>query len=137
MATLVDTNVLIDLFHTGSVFEEWSLLAIADARRQGDVLINPLIYAEMAAGFATVGALDAALSPTSFLREDLPWEAAHAAGLAFLQYKRGGGDKRSPLPDFYIGAHALVRRHSLLTRDPARYRTYFPMISLITPETHP
>ncbi len=108
MATLVDTNVLIDLFHTGSAFEDWSLLAIAKVRRQGDVLINPLIYAEMAAGFATVGALDAALSPTSFLREDLPWEAAHAAGLAFLQYRRSGGDKRSPLPDFYIGAHALA-----------------------------
>ncbi|MFD1328205.1 type II toxin-antitoxin system VapC family toxin [Mycoplana ramosa] len=137
MATLVDTNVLIDLFHSGSVFEDWSLRAITEARRQGDVLINPLIYAEMAAGFATVAALDAALSPTSFLREDLPWEAAHAAGHAFLQYKRGGGDKRSPLPDFYIGAHALVRGHNLLTRDPVRYRTYFPMIRLITPETHP
>ncbi|MFC3074367.1 type II toxin-antitoxin system VapC family toxin [Shinella pollutisoli] len=137
MGTIIDTSILIDVFHAGSAFEDWSLNAIADARRRGDVLINPLIYAEMAAGFATVDTLEVALSPASFIREDLPWEGAHAAGQAFMQYRRGGGDKRSPLPDFYIGAHALVRGHDLLTRDAARYRTYFPMIRLITPETHP
>lgn len=137
MATLVDTNVLIDVFHTGSPFEGWSALRLADAKRVGSVVINPLIYAEMAAGFVLASTLDAVLSPSAFQREDLPWEAAHAAGQAFLRYKKSGGDKRSPLPDFYIGAHAAVRGYQLLTRDPARYKLYFPSVELITPETHP
>ncbi|WP_426126863.1 type II toxin-antitoxin system VapC family toxin [Pararhizobium sp. PWRC1-1] len=137
MATLVDTNVLIDVFHTGSPFEEWSALRLADAKRVGSVVINPLIYAEMAAGFVLASTLEAVLSPSAFQREDLPWEAAHAAGQAFLRYKKSGGDKRSPLPDFYIGAHAAVRGYRILTRDPARYKLYFPSVELITPDTHP
>ncbi|MDE1992038.1 MAG: type II toxin-antitoxin system VapC family toxin [Rhizobiaceae bacterium] len=137
MATLIDTNILIDVFHRGSAFEEWSALKLEEARRAGAVIINPIIYAEMAAGYATSSSLEAAISPTAFEREDLPWDAAYAAGQAFLQYKRAGGEKRSPLPDFYIGAHAAVRGYRLLTRDPVRYRGYFPMVSLISPETHP
>jgi predicted nucleic acid-binding protein len=137
MATLVDTNVLIDVFHTGSPFEEWSALRLADAKRVGSVVINPLIYAEMAAGFVLASTLEAVLSPSAFQREDLPWEAAHAAGQAFLRYKKSGGDKRSPLPDFYIGAHAAIRGYRILTRDPARYTLYFPSVELITPDTHP
>jgi predicted nucleic acid-binding protein len=137
MATLVDTNVLIDVFHIGSAFEGWSALRLADAKRDGSVVINPLIYAEMAAGFVLASTLDAVLSPSAFLREDLPWEAAHAAGQAFLRYRKSGGDKRSPLPDFYIGAHAAVRGYRILTRDPSRYKLYFPSVELITPETHP
>jgi predicted nucleic acid-binding protein len=137
MPVLVDTSVLVDVFHRGSDYEDWSLLQLAKARREGALIINPLIYAEMAAGFATLGALDTAMAPTAFEREDLPWEAAFAAGQAFLQYRKAGGEKRSPLPDFYIGAHATVKGYRLLTRDPARYRSYFPMLGLITPETHP
>ncbi|WP_276120311.1 type II toxin-antitoxin system VapC family toxin [Pararhizobium qamdonense] len=137
MATLVDTNVLIDVFHIGSPFEDWSALRLADAKRDGSVVINPLIYAEMAAGFVLASTLDAVLSPSAFQREDLPWEAAHAAGQAFLRYRKSGGDKRSPLPDFYIGAHAAVRGYRILTRDPSRYKLYFPSVELITPETHP
>jgi predicted nucleic acid-binding protein len=137
MATLVDTNVLIDVFHTRSAFTEWSTEQLAAAQTNGPLLINPLIYAEMAAGYATSEDLESALAPSLFRREDLPWEAAYAAGHAFLQYRRLGGDKRSPLPDFYIGAHAMVKGYRLLSRDVARYRTYFPLISLISPETHP
>jgi predicted nucleic acid-binding protein len=137
MPTLVDTNVLIDVFARGSAFEDWSIARLADARREGALIINPVIYAEMAAGYATVAALETAISPSAFHREDLPWDAAYAAGQAYLQYRRGGGDKRSPLPDFYIGAHAAVKGYRLLTRDAVRYRNYFPMINLITPETHP
>ncbi|MBP2557880.1 putative nucleic acid-binding protein [Neorhizobium galegae] len=137
MATLVDTNVLIDVFHTRSAFTEWSTEQLAVAQTNGPLLINPLIYAEMAAGYATSEALESALAPSLFRREDLPWEAAYAAGHAFLQYRRLGGDKRSPLPDFYIGAHAMVKGYRLLSRDVARYRTYFPLISIISPETHP
>ncbi|CDZ73771.1 Putative nucleic acid-binding protein [Neorhizobium galegae bv. orientalis] len=137
MATLVDTNVLIDVFHTRSAFTEWSTEQLAVAQANGPLLINPLIYAEMAAGYVRSEELESALAPSLFRREDLPWEAAYAAGHAFLQYRRLGGDKRSPLPDFYIGAHAMVKGYRLLSRDVTRYRTYFPLISIISPETHP
>ncbi|CAH0341684.1 type II toxin-antitoxin system VapC family toxin [Rhizobium sp. CECT 9324] len=137
MRTLVDTNVLIDVFHTPSTFTDWSTAQLVVARAQGHLLINPLIYAEMAAGYATHSDLESALAPALFVREDLPWEAAFAAGHAFLQYRRSGGEKRSPLPDFYIGAHAMVKGYRLLSRDAARYRSYFPLLPLISPETHP
>jgi predicted nucleic acid-binding protein len=137
MATLVDTNVLIDVFHTPSAFTDWSAERLAAARMEGPLLINPLIYAEMAAGYGTQEKLEAALSPSLFRREELPWDAAFAAGHAFLQYRRTGGEKRSPLPDFYIGAHAMVKGYRLLSRDVTKYRPYFPLLSLISPETHP
>lgn len=137
MATLVDTNVLIDVFHTPSAFTEWSTAQLAAARANGPLLINPLIFAEMAAGYATSEDLESALAPSLFRREELPWDAAFAAGHAFLQYRRSGGDRHSPLPDFYIGAHAMVRDYRLLSRDAAKYRTYFPLLSIISPETHP
>jgi predicted nucleic acid-binding protein len=137
IATMVDTNVLIDVFHTSGTFTEWSTERLAAARLEGPLLINPLIYAEMAAGYATHDALDAALAPSLFRREELPWEAAFAAGQAFLRYRRSGGDKKSPLPDFYIGAHAFIKGYRLLTRDVAKYRSHFPLLSLISPETHP
>jgi predicted nucleic acid-binding protein len=137
MPTLVDTNVLIDLFDAGSPWEHWSIRHIERVRSAGPVVINPIIYAEMAAGYPLESALESALSPSRFVREDLPWEAAFAAGHAFLAYRRDGGPKRSPLPDFYIGAHAAVRGYSLLTRDQTRYRAYFPMLRIIAPDTHP
>ena len=137
MATLVDTNVLIDLFEIGGEWEDWSTARVAHARSSGPIIINPIVYAEMAAGFLRETDLDAVLPASKFVREDLPWEAAFLAGHAFAAYKRTGGDKRSPLPDFYIGAHAMVSRHSLLTRDTARYRTYFPSLEIISPDTHP
>lgn len=137
MATLVDTNVLIDLFEIGGEWEVWSTARLARARSSGPIIINPIIYAELAAGFLREVDLDAALPASKFTREDLPWDAAFLAGHAFAAYRRTGGDKRSPLPDFYIGAHAMVARHSLLTRDTARYRTYFPSLDIISPDTHP
>lgn len=137
MATLIDTNVLLDVFDIGSSFEQWALKQLATCRRAGPLVINPIVYAEMGAGFASEEALDAALPASRFEREDLPWNAAYLAGQAFLSYRRSGGGKRAPLPDFYIGAHAVVRNHVLLTRDARRYRSYFPTVELITPETHP
>jgi len=137
MATLVDTNILIDLFEIGGAWEEWSTARVALARSMGPIVINPIIYAEMAAGFLREADLDAALPASKFNREDLPWGAAFLAGRAFASYKRSGGEKRSPLPDFYIGAHALLSRHSLLTRDISHYRTYFPSLEIIAPDTHP
>lgn len=97
------------------------------------LVINPLIYAEVSIGFETIEALEAALPAHLYKREDLPYEAGFLAGTCFLQYRRAGGEKRSPLPEFYIGAHAAVVGHRLLTRDAARYRTYFPRLELISP----
>jgi len=137
MATLVDTNVLLDLLGVGSPWEDWSARQLLEARSGGSVVINPIVYAEMAAGFDTEPQLESALGPSRFERETLPFEAAFLAGRAFLQYRRQGGEKRAPLPDFYIGAHALVGGHKLLTRDAARYRSYFPTLAIIAPDTHP
>jgi hypothetical protein len=97
------------------------------------LLINPIIYAEISIGFTQREELDATLPQSFFQREPLPYEAAFLAGKAFLAYRQRGGERRSPLPDFYIGAHAMVARHTLLTRDATRYRTYFPEMTLIAP----
>ncbi len=104
-----------------------------DARGRGDLAINALVYAEVSIGFPTIEGLEAALPTDLFRREELPYEAAFLAGKCFLNYRRGGGTKRSPLPDFYIGAHAAVADYRLLTRDAGRYRTYFPRLEVIAP----
>ena len=111
----------------------WSADALTEARDNGALVINPIVYAEVSAGFDRIEDLDGSLPAEDFQREALPYEAAFVAGKAFLAYRRRGGQKRSPRPDFYIGAHAAVRRYRLLTRDAARYRTYFPTIGLIAP----
>lgn len=136
-ATIVDTNVLVDFFQPSSPWQRWCDQRLEEARRLGPVVINPIILAELAAGFPNVELLNATLSPALVEREDLPWDAAFLAGKAYLSYRRSGGDRRSPLPDFYIGAHAAVKAYRLLSRDAARYRTYFPNLELISPDTHP
>ena len=96
-------------------------------------LINPIIYAEISIGFNQPEEVEAALPEDFFCRDSLPYAAAFLAGQSFLEYRRRGGERRSPLPDFYIGAHAAVTAMPLLTRDVNRYRTYFPSVLLITP----
>jgi predicted nucleic acid-binding protein len=103
--------------------------------RNGTVSINPLIYAEVSTSFSDIRSLDAALPETLVRRIILPYGAAFLAARAFLAYRRRGGDRRSPLPDFYIGAHAVVQNLTLITRDARRYRTYFPTLSLISPDS--
>jgi hypothetical protein len=98
------------------------------------LVINPIIYAEVSIGFERIEDLDGVLPADSFRRDPLPWEAAFLAGKCFLAYRRRGGSRRSPLPDFYIGAHAAVTGLPLLTRDARRYRTYFPGLSILAPE---
>jgi predicted nucleic acid-binding protein len=106
---------------------------LADAGQRGPLVINPLIFAEVSARYATVEALDDALPLEYYKREALPWAAAFLAAKCFEAYRRRGGVKRSPLPDFYIGAHAAVAGLTLLTRDARRYRTYFPKLRIVVP----
>lgn len=95
--------------------------------------IHPIIYTETSLHFSTIEALDEAIPEKDFEQLSLPWEAGFLAGRCFLQYRKRGGAKRSPLPDFYIGAHAVVGGLVLLTRDAARYKTYFPKLQIIGP----
>lgn len=130
---LVDSNVLLDLFLQDSEWFEWSSQRLAQCADESELVINPIIYAEISAGFNTVDELERSLSPSSFRREALPYDAAFLAGKAFLKYRQSGGTRRSPLPDFYIGAHALTAGYRLLSRDSKRYQTYFPDLDLIAP----
>ena len=135
--TLVDTNVLVDILHDDLTWEAWSEAKLEAARRAGNLVINPLVYAEVCAGYPSQRRTDQTLSSLIYRRENLPWDAAFNASRAYLAYRRAGGLKRSPLPDFYIGAHAELRSYNLLTRDPGRYRGYFPNLKIIAPDTHP
>jgi predicted nucleic acid-binding protein len=132
-SVLVDSNVLLDIATRDRSWYAWSARALGDAASVGIVAINPIIYAELSVRFEAIEDLDAAFPPGHFARLPLPWEAAFLAGRCFLAYRRRGGLRRSPLPDFYIGAHAAVDGMQLLTRDPSRYRTYLPQLSLIAP----
>jgi predicted nucleic acid-binding protein len=131
---VVDSNVLLDVLLPVSAWSEWSEGAIAAAGDQGRLIINAVIFAEVSAGYAKIEDLEAALPRQVFLREPISDEAAFLAGKAFVAYRRRGGERRSPLPDFLIGAHAAVAGYKLLTRDRARYRTYFPTVALIAPD---
>ncbi|MGH3159246.1 MAG: type II toxin-antitoxin system VapC family toxin [Streptosporangiaceae bacterium] len=132
--TLVDSSVILDIVTDDPAWADWSGDALARARDDGVLAINPIVYAEISTGFERIEEIDSAVPADDFQREPLPYEAGFLAGKAFLAYRRRGGQRRSPLPDFYIGAHAAVRRYRLLTRDAARYRTYFPTVTLIAPE---
>jgi predicted nucleic acid-binding protein len=132
-ATLVDSCVLLDVATGDAEWADWSAQRIAEALDSGRVVINPLVFAEVSVGYETVEELDELLPASDYEREPLPYRAGFAAGKAFLRYRRNGGDKRSPMPDFYIGAHAAVAGYRLLTRDESRFRTYFPTLELIVP----
>lgn len=132
---LIDSNVLIDLAEADPLWLRWSTVAYVHALDHGGAAINPLIMAEVSSGFDTIEALDAAIPESDLERLALPWEASFLAGKAFVTYRRAGGERRSPLPDFYIGAHAAVADLILVTRDPRRYRRHFPRLRLIAPDT--
>ncbi len=132
--TLVDSNVLIDVLSGDPEWSAWSAAVLADVADSGQVVINPLVYAEVSIGFPSQPVFEEALAAIPLLREGLPWEAAFMAGKMFLKYRRGGGRKTAPLPDLYIGAHAAVAGMPLLTRDEKIYRKYFPKLRLIAPK---
>lgn len=131
---LVDTNVLLDIFTDDARWRPWSERAVGDALVTGPVGVNPIIYAETSLAFADVNALDRYLDDLMLVRLQLPYGAAFRAGRAFLRYRRAGGARSSPLPDFYIGAHAEADDLTLLTRDAGRYRSYFPSVTLVMPQ---
>ncbi len=135
MATvMIDSNVLLDIVTEDPVWFRWSEAAIQNAADTSRLVINAVIFAEVSVGYGRIEDMDAALSTNLLEREALPYEAAFLAGKAFATYRRRGGLKRSPLPDFFIGAHAAIGRYRLLTRDAGRYRAYFPTVTLITPD---
>ena len=129
---LVDSDVLIDVLTDDPVWHEWSSEQLTRLGNSRQLAINPLIFAEISMAFPDQAQLDAAL-PATLVRLPLPESAAFMAGRAFLQYRRRGGTRRSPLPDFYIGAHAAAEGHAIVTRDAVRYRTYFPDVAVIAP----
>lgn len=130
---LVDANVLLDVLTDDPTWYEWSAAQLDACAVRARLCINPIIYAEVSVGFECIEDLDAALTPDAFTRLELPWEAGFLAGKVFLQYRRARGTRTSPLPDFYIGAHAAIENVPLLTRDAKRYRAYFPTLQLISP----
>jgi predicted nucleic acid-binding protein len=130
---LIDSNVPLDVISSDPVWAAWSTSALAETAEHAALVINPIVHAEVSIAFSKIEALNAALPGNLYERESLPWEAGFLAGKCFLRYRRLGGTRSSPLPDFYIGAHAAIRSLALLTRDAARYRTYFPTVELLTP----
>lgn len=131
---LVDANVLLDVLTDDPVWSGWSADKLEACAARSRLCINPIIFAEVSVGFERIEELDAALPPSDFTRLPLPWEAGFLAGKAFLRYRRAKGVRRSPLPDFFIGAHAAIAGLPLLTRDAQRYRTYFPTVELVAPD---
>jgi predicted nucleic acid-binding protein len=133
LATLVDSNVLFDVLSQDDEWLDWSASMLEMAADSGTLAINPVIYAEIAVRYRRIEDLDAHLPADYYVRMPLPWEAAFLAGKAFVRYKRRGGLRRSPLPDFFIGAHAAVAGMTLLTRDARRYLKYFPTLKILSP----
>jgi predicted nucleic acid-binding protein len=134
LVTLVDSNVLLDVLTDDPTWASWSSDSLGRALDLGRVVVNPIVYAEVSIGFTRIEDVDDALPATQFNRESLPYPAGFVAGKAFVAYRRRGGSRPTPLPDFYIGAHAAVSGYRLLTRDARRYRTYFAGVDVVSPE---
>jgi predicted nucleic acid-binding protein len=134
-SVLVDSNIFLDVFQAGPG-SHWSREALAQAGSRAALVINPVIWSEISASFQTESDLQHSLTGLSIHKQPISFEAAFLAGKAHLSYRKSGGGRERTLPDFLVGAHAAVSGHALLTRDSARYRTYFPDIEIIAPDTH-
>lgn len=132
-ATLVDSNVLLDVITADPTWMSWSTAALETAADRGPLVINPVVYAEVSVRFTRIEDVEETLRPEDFVRSPVPWPAAFLAAKCFQQYRHNGGSKQTVMPDFFIGGHAAVSRFRLLSRDAQRYRTYFPTVELITP----
>ena len=133
MSVMVDSCVYLDIFTKDSRWFEWSSRALANAANAGMIVLNPVIYAEISIRFRRIEELEAFLSLDVFEYRAIPREAAFLAGKCFLEYRRRGGRKSLPLPDFFIGAHAAIENLTLVTRDVKRFRDCFPGLRLISP----
>jgi predicted nucleic acid-binding protein len=131
--TLVDSNVILDVVTSDPTWGAWSIDALERCADESELVINPIVYAEVSIGFSTIEALEESVPASAFRREALPWEAGFLAGKCFLKYRQQRGARTTPLPDFFIGAHAAINGYRLLTRDAARFRSYFPTLELIAP----
>lgn len=130
---LVDTNVLVDVLEDDPTWADWSIGQLRAQSKIHSLLINPIVYSELSLTFSTVEALDQTIETMGLVIKELPRPALFLAGKAFVLYRRKGGKKSNVLAHFFLGAHAAVLGCPLLTRDPQRYRSYFPTVELITP----
>lgn len=130
---LVDTNVLVDVLQDDPQWAEWSIGQLRAQARIHELVINPVVYAELSLSFATVEALDRVLTTMALAMREIPRPALFLAGKAYLRYRQRGGSKAQVLPDFFIGAHAAVEGWHLLTRDASRFRTCFPSLDVVAP----
>jgi predicted nucleic acid-binding protein len=133
--TLVDSNVLLDIFGKTPMWWEWSLMQLEDAALRGPLLINDVIFAETSIRFPSIDVFEAALADAGITVAPIPRPALFLAGNASVKYRTSSGVRSGVLPDFFIGAHVEIENLPLLTRDVRRYRNYFPTIQLITPES--
>ena len=131
---LIDSNIILDVFLDDPNWAEWSESKLVKFSSITKLFINPVVYSEVTIGFKRIEELEIALNRAGFQILEIPKEALFLAGKAFLKYRKSRGTKRSPLPDFYIGAQAAIFEMNLITRDPSRYRTYFPTVQLISPK---
>ncbi|NTW83238.1 MAG: type II toxin-antitoxin system VapC family toxin [Chlorobiaceae bacterium] len=131
---LVDSNIILDVFLDDPVWADWSEAALSEYAIHTPLFINQIIYSEISIGFKKIEELEVAISSSGFQMLEIPKEALFLAGKAYLNYRKHSGEKRSPLPDFFIGAHAAVSGLALITRDKNRYQTYFPTVRIISPE---
>lgn len=132
--TLVDTNVLLDLVTDDPIWADWSIAQLEAASLDGPLLINDVVYAELAVRYNRIELLEAFVDEAGLTIAPMPRAALFLAGKVFTQYRRSGGSRTGVLPDFFIDAHAAVSELPLLTRDVGRYRTYYPTLKLITPD---
>lgn len=132
---LVDTNVVVDVWHDHREWFAWSAAQLRAQSQVHELAINPIIYAELSLSYASIDTLDARVADLKLMLLELPRAALFLAGRAFRKYRRAGGAKSGVLPDFFIGAHAAVLGCAILTRDAARYRAYFPTVQLLTPSS--
>lgn len=136
-STLIDTNVLLDVLEERAPWSKWALRQFESLVSDGDLVINQIVYGEASVPCASLALFDETLPASLMKRENLPWDAAFIAGKAHEKYRNRGGQKRSKLPDFFIGAHAAASGYRVLTRDAAPFRTNFPDVEVIAPDTHP
>jgi predicted nucleic acid-binding protein len=130
---MIDSNVILDIVTNDQKWFKWSSETVQALASDHALIINSIIYAEVSVGYKRIEEVEALFQSEYFIREQLPWEACFLAGKCFLSYRKQGGTKTSPLPDFFIGSHALVKGYTLVTRDVSRYKTYFPQLKLIVP----